>query len=188
MAPLPDNLTARLFLDYTSAGVTHTIMFRPATDLNVTEQGVMANGWASIMANRMLNTDSVFGVRYSAALTNFSTPILYSPIFGTVTAAGNTWGEDPESACLSFVARSTTSGRRGRFTFFTPISSTLWPNDNRYNPGDSAPVDTLRINWQNGVKFGTPASVPSLCADGTFQEVYSYVNISKNAYWQRRQR
>lgn len=188
MAPVADNLTMRVYLDYTSMGEEHTLLLRPASTLNASAVGVLANGWASILSNRMLNTDSVFGVRYSNPLEDFSIPILYTPVPGVVTAAANLWTEDPESAFLSFVARSTTTGRRGRYTFFTPIRTTDWPADNRYSPGESAPIDTLRTNIQNAVSIGTPGSVPLLNADGTFQTVYSYVNIGKNSYWQRKQR
>lgn len=188
LLPVPDNATARLYLDYTSLGVEHTLLIRPARELSINEQGVMANAWASAMSTRMVNTDSVFAVRYSAALTNFSTPITYSPIPGALAVAGNLWDEDPESAFLSLTARSTTTGRNCRWNFFFPTATTTWPSDNRYGPGEAAVIDTFRTNITQLITFGSPAPVPAVCADNTFVAVKGYVNIGKHGYWQRKQR
>lgn len=188
MAPLPDNGTPRLFLDYTSLGVEHTLLLRPAVELTVSEQGAMANAWAAVLGAKMLNTDSIYAVRYSPQGANFSLNLLYTPVPGALPANTTIWDQDPESVFLSWTARSTTTGRRGRYTLFTPVRSTTWPLDNRYSPGEDAVIDALRTNVTNLVGFGTTGVAPLTAIDGTFQSVYAYTNIGLNAYWQREQR
>lgn len=188
MAPLPQNNTPRLFLDYTSMGVEHTLLLRPAAELSVSEQGAVANAWAAVLGAKMLETDSLFRVRYSPAGANFSLPLFYTPVPGLLPAATAVWQQDPESTFISWMARSTTTGRRGRYFFFTGVRSSTWPGDNRYNPGDDAVIDALRINVANLVGFGTSGVPPLVSIDGTFQQIYGYTNIGMNAYWQREQR
>jgi len=185
MAPLPDNSTARLFLDYTSRHVEHTLLLRFDGDLP--SAGSYATGYAEILANRMFDDDSFFRARFSDAGADFSLPIAFTAVPGAIPAATtNSWAQDPESAFVSFVMRGLTTGRRSRVEFFTGVPTPSWPSDNRYNPGDAAPIDTLRINFQNAAASG--GTLPLITVGGDEVTVYGYVNIALNAYWQRKQR
>lgn len=188
MAPLPPNSTARLFIDYTSMGVPHTLMVRIPNSVTPGEALNYAFTISNVLVTRMLNTDACIGARYSNEGSNFSFPLDFDVNPGILTAAGNIWGQDPESTFISIVGRSPASGRKTRVEFFTPITTTVWPPDNRYNPGEAAPVDTFRENLL-GVLNGTSGPfIAALTIDGTGVVYNNYVNIAQNAYWQRKQR
>lgn len=188
MAPLPENSTARLFLDYTSMGVNHTVMIRLPSDATLGGIQQFAIDIADALRTRMLETDSFFAARLSNVGSDFSFPITFPVLPGILTVAGNVWGQDPQSTMLSIVGRSYSTGRRVRLQFFSPVSSTSWPDDNRYNPGDSAPVDTFRTNVIGTLNGGGISGVQAVAIDNTAPGWYPYVNISQNAYWQREQR
>lgn len=188
MAPLPDNNTYRLFVDYTSLGREHTIMVRYGTNLLTGEAQAAYDGLTDVLRLRMLDTDSFLRASYSLQGQTFSLPLSVAPVAGTITGANVVWENDPESAMLSFTGRSLTSGRDARWQFFTPVRTTTWPGDNRYNPGDEPVIDTLRINFRNFL-LGDGISYPEASAiDRANTTFNSYVNISHNAYWQRKQR
>lgn len=188
MAPLPETNTARLLLDYTSMQREHTLMVRPARNLLGAEKQDMAQAFATVMKARMLNIDSVVQARYADAGDAFTVPIPFNPQAGLVSVAGNVWAQDPESANITIVARSHTSGRRVRYTLFTGVSTDPWPTNNRYEPGDAAVIDTFRLNFTTLVEGEGDVAVPLVAIDGNFVTVYNYVNLSLNAYWQRKQR
>lgn len=89
---------------------------------------------------------------------------------------------------LSIPFRGLTSGRKGIFMFFSPVSTTNWPIDNRYNPGDAAPIDTWRLNVISVLQGGEGLGVNAVVIDGSTPVFKNYVNISQNAYHQRKQR
>lgn len=190
MAPLPDNATARVFLEYTSVGTQHTMEIRLGAGASSSTASVKAAAAANVLKQRMSNTDSFFAARFQDAGSTFSLPVAFTPINGVIDPAGgaNYWQEDPESAMISFVGRGGSTGRRVRWEFFTPIATGTWPADNRFNPGDNAPVDTLRLNWTTFVNTSSTPGEQVVTIGGDIPAVYGYVNLSKNAYWQRKQR
>lgn len=185
MAPLPANNTGRLFLDYTSRGIEHTMMLRVAGDY--TTAAGDASEYANLFSTRMFDDDSFFRARYAIVGNDFSLPIPFTAVPGVVPAATtNSWPQDPESVQLSFVFRGNTTGRRGRVEFFTAVPTPQWPDDNRYNPGDAAVIDTLRTNFTSLAQFDGTNPLLTVGADEV--TVYGYVNIRLNAYWQNEQR
>jgi len=184
MAPLPSNGTNRLFLDYTSVNIEHTMLLRLAD--SVTDPEAAATSYATLFAARMYPSDSFFRARFSLSGEDFSLPIPFTAVPGALPSGTPTWPQDPESTQLSFIMRGITSGRRARVEFFTSITTTTWPGDNRYNPGDAAPIDTLRANFEAAAESG--GTYPLVTVAGDFTTVYGYVNICQNSYWQRKQR
>lgn len=185
MAVLPQNSTARIFIDYTSRQIEHTMMLRVSSAAAGAE--AIATTYAEIFANRMFDDDSFFRARYSADESDFSLPLPFDAVAGVVPAAStSTWPQDPESVFLSFPMRGITTGRKGRVEFFTAVPTTVWPGDNRYNPGDSAPIGALQANFKNAADASGTSSLLSI--GGDLVTVYDYVNIASNAYWQRKQR
>lgn len=190
MAPLPANSTARVFLDYTGANQPHTFEFRLGSSSTVASATAQAAAVAAVLATRMSDLDSITAARYQAAGSLFSLPITFTPVVGAVPNAGGAafWVEDPESAFISITGRGQTSGREVAWYLFTPVKSTTWPTDNRYNPGDSAPVDTFRINFSNLVTAAPSPSQQMVTIGGDIPLIRGYTNIAKNGYWQRKQR
>ncbi len=188
MAPLPPNNTTRLFLDYTSVGVPHTLMVRLPSAAPIPEINGFAFALGSVLVTRMFDTDSVYGARLSNVGSNFSFPLEFDVNPGVITLFGNQWAQDPESVFLSIVGRSGTSGRKSRVEFFTSVSTAAWPSDNRYNPGEAGPVDTFRENMLSVLNGVSTGGLAAIAIDGSDVIYNQYVNIALNAYWQRKQR
>ena len=187
MAPHPINQTARCWVKYTSVGIVHEMLFRlPITGVTGANALNRANDLAVVLSQRMSNTDSILGARYSPAGSTFSVPLAFSPVPGVLTQS--TWPQDPESTQLSFTGRSFTDGSDVRYEFFTGQQTTAWPADNRYNPGDSAPIDTLRINFEAWLSSTVVPAESVVTITGTKPNLNSYVNIRQNGYWQTQQR
>lgn len=186
LPPLPDNNTVRYWLKYLSVGVEHEMMVR-LPDFAVAADALgSANGLAQILKTRMVTTDSVTGLRYSPAGSSFSVPIPFTAVVGTLTASF--WLQDPESVQLSFTGRSFVDGRKVTYEFFTAQQTTSWPGDNRYNPGDSAPIDTFRENFVDFIENGALPAQQAVTIGGSIPTMNAYVNIRSNAYWQNAQR
>lgn len=184
MAPLPPNSTARLFLDYTSLGVGHTMMIRFDDTPGIAAD--TADAYAAVFSQLMIETDSFFAARVSALGSDFSLPIEFGAVPGLLPNTTTPWGQDPESAQMSVVFRGVETGRRGRIEFFTPVGFTPWPPDNRYNPGEQATVDAFLADL---VGLGEPAGdFPLQTVGGDHVAINQYVNIRLNAYWQSKQR
>ena len=188
MAPLPPNNTRRVWLTYTSTGRQHELMFRISNVLNIADLELQCNEIATVCANRMLQTDSFIGARYSNQLSDFSIPLDFTPVPGVVSGANTTWENDPESAMLSLPFRDNSTGRDGRWCLFTPVRTVVWPLNNRYEPGESGPIDTWRTNMTAIANGGGVSVSPLITIGGVEARPKAYVNISHNAYWQRKQR
>lgn len=186
LPPLPANSTARVWVEYTSVGVVHEVMFRLPDFASAADALAKATSLAAVLVTRMSNTDSILGARYSPGGSSFSVPLAITPTVGTLPQS--TWPQDPESTQLVMTGRSFSDGRDVAWSFFTGQQTTSWPSDNRYNPGDSAPIDTFRINFANWVNTaGTPAQ-QVVTIGQSIPSVNPYVNIRQNGYWQSAQR
>lgn len=182
MAPLPQNNTNRVRLSYTSLGRIHQFSFRPRIG-DPTSFSAAATAVANALRSRMLATDSFFQAAYSLTLSDIFLPLAFTPIAGVVSGALVVWDQDPESTMLSICGRGETGGRRVDWSFFSPVRTVAWPADNRYGPGEEAVIDTWRINVTNAL---SDEDVRTIGGDSPI--FYDYVNISQNAYWQRKQR
>lgn len=183
MAPLPQNNTHRVFVDYTSGGFVHTLAFRfPPSTVQATAVAkahtICANLAFVVNAN-----DDFFAARWQAQDATFSLPVSWANIDGT--DAGAAWAEDPESVELSVCGR-TEGGRGYRFMFFTIVKlSDPWPGSNRYNYGDDTDPDGIISVVQAAA---ADAVTPTCGIDNQPVVVYDYLNISHNGHWTRRQR
>lgn len=188
LPPLPANNTVRGFMDYTSRGVEHTLMFRLSPVSLPSHVASVAARLATSMVNCMATTDSIFGVRYAAHLSDVTLPVTWATVSGALTSPA-AFQEDPESAFISVVGRGGTTGRKARISFFEALSfSQPWPADNRYNPGDVAAFDTWFATFLTALR-ASPTLYETLVTIGNDVAVwYDYANVAKNAYWQREQR
>lgn len=183
MAPLAPNLTKRLFVDYTSGGVTHTLLLRFVDGTTDSAAIFTAQGLAGDLSPFMNANDSFFRARVSEAGTDFSLPVPWVTVVGTGVGAG--FVEDADSAFVSVCGR-TGGGRRWRADFFTIAKITTdWPADNRYSPGESTNADDIVQAFRTAADVASPTI---LGIDGLPLIVYDYLNIAKSAYWQRQQR
>jgi len=184
---LPVNSTDRVWIRYTSVAVVHEIMFRlPAVGSSAVMASTKAQALANVLAARMSSTDSFLSARRSPAGTVFSVPIAFTVVPGVM--AQSTWPQDPESTQLVLTGRSFTDGTDVAWSFFTGQQTTGWPADNRYNPGDSAVIDTMRLNFDTWISTAAVPGEQVVTIGGSIPSINSYVNIRQNSYWQSAQR
>lgn len=175
MAPLAENLTPRLFIDYTSEGQQHVMQVRLAIGSGEPEAIAMYNAITGALAPQMWNQDSFRGARLSAANSTLSFPIAVDPVAGTNPFAP---GVGKEPAFWSLTGRDTL-GRRVRCTFFSPYV----PQDEEYRDVVSAQPN---INgWRNAL-IQTAGGARSVSGSPVVWN--NYVNIGFNAYYQRKKR
>lgn len=186
LPPLPANNTARVWLKYTSATIPHEMMFRLPAFATSAEAVTKAQNLAAVLALRMNNVDGSLSARFSPAGSFFSVPITHTPVAGS--GGTGAWLQDPESVELSFTGRSFADGRDVTYQFFTVVPAAVWPPTNRYLPGFSAPVDTLRLNFAAWVAAAASPAEQVVTIGGAIPTLNAYVNTRANGYWQTAQR
>lgn len=183
MAPLPENNTSRFILKYTSSLVPHTMTIRFPEGVTSTEAIAIVTAFCNSLKSFMNANDSFYGADWSDAGTNFSLPLAWTTIDGTSVGAG--FAEDPESAFVSVCGRSS-GGRRISIKWFTQQKvSNDYPPNNRYQPGVSTNADDIIAAFQG---LYSTVGEDACAIDGLPVQIYDYLNIAKNSYWQRKQR
>lgn len=185
LTPLPDNNTIRVFLEYTSRSIPHTMLLRYPAAGTLSDKLNSARAIALEIKELMLSTDSFTGLRYSLAGSSISLPSPFVPVFGTQTATAGE--EDPESYFYSVVGRDIAEGRKVMFQFYASRAGNARPGNNRYPAGQNAEIDTFLNAINERALNGSEAT--HLCTiAGTEFVVNGYTNVANNAYWQRKQR
>lgn len=175
MAPLPENSTTRVYIDYTAGGQAHTMQLRFDDGLT-TDWATAANEVIVEMLPMMYTTDSVTGVRYSPVGSNLSFPLP-----GVTTGSGaNVTAFDPDLKpnFISFTGRSL-DGRDVRVTFFSPI----------FNLKDSGYRGPLGAGDVAALFSAITSTEPNVTTISGGQPLWhAYVNYGSNAYFQRKAR
>lgn len=185
LLPLPDNNTDRVFLEYTSRGIPHTMLLRYPAEGDIALALASARAIAQELKELMLQTDSFTGVRYSVAGSLISLPGNFAPIFGTQLATAGE--EDPESYFYSVVGRDISEGRKVQYQYYATRAGNARPGNNRYPAGQNAEIDTFWNAINERALNGSEAVHLCTIANTEFV-VNGYTNVANNAYWQRRQR
>ena len=191
MAPLPQNNTDRLFLDYvtgnspTSREHTFQVRFSGGQGQLATVQSRALGFLSAPTASFYRDGWRVIRARYQAGGTNFSVPV--SLISGLAAFVGNntpTYAERFEAVEITFQGRSFSSGRRVDVSLYTALS------DAQLN--FRVPTGPTALPAQLGAMVaqlnGASADNAFLSIDGTFASFYSYANYNYNSYWERRSR
>lgn len=177
MAPLPQNNTGRLWVDYLANSRQHTIMFRfgGAGLPTVTFQDGV-NDFFEVNGFIMPTDWTFLGARVAVAGSDISNPFALgvTPFSGDVTP---NLAEAP--AYVSYVGRSST-GRRGRLFLLgaglSPAGDTGIYNNYRATTAESAAVQTV-INVLN--------AFDPLAIDGNAIVWNNYANLGYHSYWQK---
>lgn len=175
MAPLPDNNTAVLFMDYTSGGQKHTAEVRLPSGATSGSATVAAGVMAIVMKALLFPGDSITGARFRQAASSVSFPLTFSAVVGT---QAGTPDDDNKPNFVSWTGRST-DGRRVRFTVFTRAVQPVlqgW-RDTTPSAGEAAVLAALMDN-----------DVDARTISGAAPIWNSYVNYGANAYYQRKAR
>lgn len=188
MAPLPQNSTARVFLDYVTGSaataVEHTMAFRVGDGV----EGPIISGnildfLASIGMAKFRAGWKPLRLRYQAAATNFSVPLEMSALLAGFLGTGGASGYNDLSEAIEFTfqGRSYTTGRRVDISVYGIDQNVLqFP---RFLPGSAyTPWLSATLTVLNG------ESSPFLAIDGTKPVWYPYVNGNYNSYWESRAR
>lgn len=178
MAPLPNNNTNVLYIDYAANGREHTAQFRYA--------GPAAPPSASFLegiddllieCNPFMPTNWTFiGWRYRAVGTNFSIPITGSPTAFAGTGVANV----TEAPGFIGVPGRSEGGRRNRFyllgSSYTPVGEGSTAGDYRTNAAEDPLVGDL---------LAALSAADLVAIDGLQTNWKPYMNLGYNAYWQR---
>jgi hypothetical protein len=183
MAPLPENNTGRVWIDYTSGGISHSLLLRFNVNpilgnLDVVDTvdqigaGMLACMWSS---------DAIVGHRYSEDGTLISLPYVANTGAGAV-APGT---PNPESNTgFAGISSRSIGGRQYHADFFTQV---VYPF--AVYREDSGGMDAAIEDYFNA--FNTsPGSGDGMLVgiDGLKLVFKQYLNYGQNAYWQRAQR
>lgn len=186
MAPLPQNNTGRVWIDYISgSGVTaqeHSIMarFNPATGgsfagaLSFLGLFITVNGAPFYFAGWQ-----ALGARYSNPGENFSQPApLPASLVGFVGSDAGVVALTSEARETRFVGRSTTSGRRVTMSLYGIRNSFFSGLDFRVERVPEGEVD----NMLDVLEEATPGNIVAI--DGAQPTWYDYANWQNNSYWE----
>lgn len=189
LPPLPANNTARYWVDYTANGRAHSAMFRyleptPGSEPSVPFRARVAS-FLSDMTAWLPAGFAVTGARFSPKLSTVSLPAT-PPAAPSATGVANA-AEAP--AFASWVGRSP-QGRKFRL-FLIGVSQAATDL--------GAGIDYRVLTSEGTVPSATVANLEGWCAlggtDGLYAidgvvgcNIYNYVNLGFNAYWQREMR
>lgn len=174
MAPLPHNNTPIYFVDYSVGGETHTMEVRAAAPVSPSTFGTNMNAFLDAI-DALFNQITILGVRFQAAGTNFSNPVV-TGIEGNVYGSG-AGTDDQVPIALNFVGRSS-GGRRVRLMVF---GFKFGLSGYRLSSVESPEV-------ASGVALLNSTPNMFLAIDGVDPVWYPYANSLVNAYWQRKVR
>lgn len=186
MPALPQNNTARLWIDYTSMGVPHSAMHRYTGIASASAATAAATALRDFYKGMLPSTDGILGARFSAALTDFSTPVSMASIAGT--GSPPVWIEDADAAFVTLPGRGNDSPNPFLLCFYLPLSfSQAWPVKNRLSNGQNALFDGIREAWAAVANFpATGVQLVNIAGDDvSFKQ---YLNFRKNSYRQTKQR
>lgn len=185
MAPLPENNTRRVFLDYTAGEVVHTLCFRFGPDPDLITIATHIAAFAVAAAPCMNVNDAFTGLRYQEAGTNFSVPVPWDPIEGLNTDPA--WDDNPKLRYLGAFARSDTDARRVSWQFYTVAKLEDVPADNRYEMPSETDVQILWSAFKTLVD-GVPTVERVRSISGTTLTLYNYLNTKESSYWLKQSR
>lgn len=186
MAPFPENNTTRLWVDYTSVGIKHSVMHRYAGIANTTTANVVATVLIDFYKGLLPTTDGILGARVSFEGTDFSIDLPNPAEAGTGTGA--TWVEDADSAFVTLPIRGVGTKNKGLICFYAPLSfGQAWPPKNRYGPGQNALWNGIHDDWITNIEHPI-ADVDLVNIANDNVNFKGYLNFRKNGYAQTKQR
>lgn len=183
MAPLPDNLTERLYLDYVAGtgGIEHTMLVRWSTvTATLTQTMAAVESLFDFIAGSLWAGWRFTGARNAAVGSDFSLPVPLSTGLAAVLGTGSARDAVADPREARWVGRSPTSGRRVSLSVYGTAPST--PANYRWGPGEVALTDNAVLALLNAAP-GT-----FLAIDGSKPVFYPYVNVQFNSYWETRAR
>ena len=182
--PLPASNTPRLFLDYTSMGIQHTVQFR--VDGGSFDVAAFLDPVVDAMRALMRIDDAIQVVRFADEGSDVTFPVATFGLNGTASNA-SAIQDDPESVFISCPFRGLPSGRKGRYDFFFPVNLIPADANNRFPFNSIEALAPLEDAIQSLVDVGV-GGIHLVDISSSRILLNQYWNRAKSAYWQRRQR
>lgn len=175
MAPLPDNLTDRYWLDYEGVYGKHSLMARFPALTSGSEAEAAMIALADACAPFLSTSTTITGLRRSDAGTDVSFPVDWVPVQGLNTTPTS---QDQAPEFISFVGRSIDGVRVRYYLIGAPHN----PDPNyRILRSESELVDDFLNVIENEL-------YPFCTASGFIPVMNNYANLGYNAYFQRKRR
>ena len=170
MAPLPENNTAVLFVDYDTCGEPHQLQCRMADASTVTEAMDGVNAFLTALGNshRLM---TITGARHRAALATVTTDVVWT---GAATYGIGAGTHDESAKFYDFIGRSA-GGRRVRVGIFGAIIGVEGEDYRLAASSDPAFSGALAVLVGAIDHF--------VAIDGLPASWKPYVNLGQNAYW-----
>lgn len=181
LPPLPENNTGRLFIDYTTGRLEHTLIFRFGASATAADalgraelflgalQSLLAPNWAPVSA-RVQEAGELIALPFDlGGLTEFSG--------GLPTDIP----EADEPRQFKWVGRGVTSGRKTSVGLYG--LGIAQPPDYRYS---GLELQGQLENALNVLRNGAVTAPVTIAGDAATW--YDYVNVQYNSYWERRAR
>lgn len=178
LPPLPEDNTPRGYINYTSGGISHVMQARFPTGSAFGPIADALSEIATVMLPVMATTDSVQTYEASEAGSNVRFIIGTDGRLGT-NASGVV--NDLNSSAAFSVTGKGSDGRLVACSFFTVVAGSFV--DVRIAIGVAAPI---LADWYAGVTANP--EVPLVNIGGASVNWNGYINIRRDAYWQRAQR
>lgn len=181
LPPLPENNTPRLFLDYTTGRIEHTVIFRAAQGVEPFEARDAVYGFFLALQSQLVSTWAVTGLRWQewGSIITLPTPLGdFADFSGTglesipVTAEPLQW---------NFVGRGQDTGRLVKVGLYGLDEAV--PAEYRY-VGSGLP-----LAFANALTaLATTGNTAPVTIGGDAPLWKPYVNVQYNSYWERRAR
>lgn len=174
MAPLPENNTARYFVDYTFEGQARSLQVRFASPAGIDS----VRAWVGDFLDYLMPMACASWVVTGARVQSKGSPLTFPALAPTLTVApgGGDLPDNDRPRFLTFVGRGAMSGRRNRLFVYGLVFSA--PADWRF----PEPVNT---NVENALALLRAAQ-----EDMTFLTIaedatswYEYQNVGFNDHW-----
>ncbi len=176
---LPEDSTYRGYIHYTSGGLPHTASFRFGAGVTNSEATAALNTIGEKMLALMDSGDAILGGEYSVAGSNIRFP-LPSVTTGNGTASGAVNNDINRSVSLGLSGKGAT-GHIVVSRFFTLLGAAY--TDTRL------PYSSLASNvqeWFDAIRSNEDRAVVDI--DDQIVGWNAYLNVARDAYWQRKQR
>lgn len=171
MPALPENSTARLWVDYDTCGYGHAVQCRLGAGVLPTDGLTVLADWLTAMSASL----------YLVTIKSARLALIGSNVSNEVPWPGDdTYGADvgPDAASANmfdFIGRSN-DGRRVRVAMFGARFTQTTNGNYRATPGENAALDAARA-----VLIGTEGEFVTI--SGLAPTWKQYVNTGENAYW-----
>lgn len=175
LPPLPDNNTARLWVEYDTTVGIHELLFRQHSAATKSDFITQVRQFCTQLVGLVNSSGGFTSARYAAAGSDISNPESWAAINGTNATAPSVLAR-PIFATFS---GRTATGRKARLYFFTPYIN--FESDFRLELADNTALANARAILESPTRH-----IGAI--DGTAPIWYPYFNIGFNAYHQRKAR